>query len=214
VTFRFDDPPLDGRLLRLERLSVAHSKDLQVAAQEDRSAYGYTAVPRSWEVEEYLSAHLQRAREDKLAAFAQIRLSDGRAVGRTVYWDARLWPGRFDLCAVEIGRSWLAASAQRTGINVEAKLPSIMEHAFESLGVVPSRPQDRRSQPAIPPSPRAPRGALRRVLRSWSRSHAPREEGRLRDSAVFSVIAPDWPAVKSHPRARLDRHPGRQAGER
>ena len=48
------------------------------------------------------------------------------------------------------------------------------------------------------------------VLRSWSQSHAPGEDGRLRDSAMFSVIASDWPTVKSHLRTRLDRHLGRQ----
>jgi RimJ/RimL family protein N-acetyltransferase len=52
------------------------------------------------------------------------------------------------------------------------------------------------------------------VLRNWSQSHAPGEEGRLRDSAMFSVIASDWPTVRSHLYARLDRQLGRQATER
>jgi N-acetyltransferase len=42
------------------------------------------------------------------------------------------------------------------------------------------------------------------VLRSWSQSHAPGEEGLLRDSAMFSVIASEWPGVRDGLRRRLD----------
>jgi len=61
------------------------------------------------------AACLQRARSGTTAPFAQIRQGDGRAVGVTAYWDPRFWPGRSELsaelCAVEIGGTWLAASA-------------------------------------------------------------------------------------------------------
>jgi RimJ/RimL family protein N-acetyltransferase len=73
-----------------------------------------------------------------LAPFAQIRQGDGRAMGVTAYWDPRFWPGRAGpdpgLCAIDIGWTWLAAPAQRTGINVEAKL-LLTEYAFETLAV-------------------------------------------------------------------------------
>ena len=41
------------------------------------------------------------------------------------------------------------------------------------------------------------------VLRNWSPSHAAGEEGRLRDSAMFSVTDAEWPAVKSALTARI-----------
>jgi RimJ/RimL family protein N-acetyltransferase len=41
------------------------------------------------------------------------------------------------------------------------------------------------------------------VLRSWSVSWAPGEDGLLRDSAMYSVIAPEWSAVRSGLAARL-----------
>lgn len=206
MAFRFDVPALDGRLVRLEPLTPAHAADLRDAAEEDRSAYGFTTVPRAWQIEEYLSAHFERAKDGKLAPFAQVRRSDGRAVGCTSYWDPRLWPGRSELCAVEIGWTWLAASAQRTGINIEAKL-LLMEHAFESMQAVRvDLKTDARNTVS--------RHAIERlgatfegVLRSWSPSHAPGEEGRLRDSAMFSVIASEWPRTKAHLHERLDRHP-------
>ena len=41
------------------------------------------------------------------------------------------------------------------------------------------------------------------VLRNWSPSHVPGEEGRLRDSAMFSVTDAEWPAMKSALSARI-----------
>lgn len=114
-------PPLHGSLVRLEPLSISHRLDLAEAAEEDRSAYRWTGVPRADEVEGYIGAYLGRAEEGLMVPFAQIRLSDGRAVGATAYWDPRPWPGRSDLAAIMIGWTWLAGSAQRTGINREAK---------------------------------------------------------------------------------------------
>lgn len=130
----FDVPTLHGSLVRLEPLSVRHASDLAVAAEEDRSAYGFTWVPHGSEIDEYLGSRFERAETGKLALFAQIRLPDERAVGCTAYWDPRAWPGRSEICAVEIGFTWLGASAQGTGINVESKL-LLLRHAFEQLGV-------------------------------------------------------------------------------
>src|ERR1700680_721158 len=130
-----DVPVLCGSLVRLEPLSMSHGEDLAASAEEDRGAYGFTRVPRAWEVQEYLAAHFERAKGGRLAPFAQIRHRDGRAVGWPADWDPRFWPGRAELYAIGIGWPWLAASAQRTGINVEAKL-LLLEYAFETLGVV------------------------------------------------------------------------------
>jgi len=91
-------------------------------------------VPSGKEIEVYLASQFQRAETGNLAPFAQICLSDDRAVGCTAYWDPRQWPDRSALAAIEVGFTWLAASAQGTGINVEAKL-LLFRYAFEHLGV-------------------------------------------------------------------------------
>ena len=191
-----DVPVLRGSLIRLEPLSMSHREDLAVSAEEDRGAYRFTRVPRAWEVDDYLAAHFERAKGGKLAPFAQIRQGDERAVGCTAYWDPRFWPGRAELCAIEIGWTWLAASAQRTGINVEAKL-LLLEYAFETLGVArvdfKTDARNQRSRRAIERLGAQFEGVLRR----WSPSHTPGEEGLLRDSAMFSVIASEWPATKA-----------------
>jgi RimJ/RimL family protein N-acetyltransferase len=198
-----DVPVLRGSLVRLEPLSVRHAEDLAISAEEDRSSYGLTRVPRAPEVGEYLAAHFERARNGTMVPFAQVRQADGRAVGCTTYWDPRFWPGRSELSAIEIGWTWLAASAQRTGINAEAKL-LLFAHAFETLGMVRvDLKTDARNEQS--------RRAIERlgarfegVLRQWSPSHVPGEDGLLRDSAMFSVIASEWPATKATLRRRLE----------
>ena len=194
-----DVPVLHGSLVRLEPLSMRHAPDLAQAAEEDRSGYGFTVVPSAGEVEAYLAAQLAR---DGLTPFAQVRRSDGKAVGCTAFCEPRTWPDRPDLCAIEVGWTWLAASAQRTGINVEAKL-LLFTYAFEALGVarvdLKTDARNHRSRRAIERLGAQFEG----VLRNWSPSRAPGEAGMLRDSAMFSVVAAEWPAVKSALHARL-----------
>jgi RimJ/RimL family protein N-acetyltransferase len=193
---------LSGRLVRLEPLSRRHAADLAVAADEDRSTYRFTWVPRGSEIDGYLGAQFERRRSGTLLPFAQIRRTDGRAVGCTAFWDPRTWPDRPGLCAVEVGFTWLGSSAQRTGINVESKL-LLFTHAFEQWGVarvdLKTDARNQRSRTAI--------GGLgaqfEGVLRNWSRSWAPGEEGQLRNTAMFSVIASDWPSCRAHLQRRL-----------
>jgi RimJ/RimL family protein N-acetyltransferase len=196
---RLDVPVLQGSLVRLEPLSMSHAPDLARAAEEDRSSYDFTLIPRANEVKAYLTAQFAR---HGLTPFAQVRMRDGMAVGCTAFWDPRTWPGRPDLRAVEVGWTWLAASAQRTGINAEAKL-LLFTHAFETLGVVrvdlKTDARNQRSRRAIERLGARFEG----VLRSWSPSWAPGEEGMLRDSAMFSVLAAEWPAVRSALAVRL-----------
>jgi RimJ/RimL family protein N-acetyltransferase len=202
----FDVPVLEGLLVRLEPLSAGHADDLAVAAEEDRSSYGFTLVPRAGEVGEYLAAQFARAAQG-LIPFAQFRKADGRAVGCTAYWDPRYWPGRGDLRAIEIGFTWLAASAQGSGINAEAKL-LLMSHAFDNLQVrrvdFKTDARNQRSRQAI----EALGATFEGVLRNWSASWAPGEEGLLRDSAMYSVIASEWGAVRKGLAARLERPSG------
>jgi RimJ/RimL family protein N-acetyltransferase len=193
--------PLRGDRVRLEPLTEDHVPGLALAAEEDRSAYGYTMVPRVGETAAYVKAQMTR---DGVTPFAQVRVEDGAPVGCTTYCNPRTWPGRDDLCAVEIGGTWLAASAQRTGINTESKL-LLMTYAFENLNVarVDFR-TDARNQRSCQAIERA--GArFEGVLRNWGPSWVPGEEGRLRDSAIFSVIAEEWPQVKSALTRRIQR---------
>ncbi|WP_202880575.1 GNAT family N-acetyltransferase [Kribbella amoyensis] len=127
-------PVLVGEFVRLEPLEYRHAADLAVAAEEDRSSYRYTWVPTAQEIDDYLAAQLARADTGRLAPYAQVDPATGRAIGATAYWDPRPWPDGTGLSAIEVGFTWLAASAQRTGVNAEAKL-LLFSHAFEQWGV-------------------------------------------------------------------------------
>jgi len=204
TSFRVEGPVLEGTLVRLEPLAHRHAADLAVAAEEDRSSYGFTWVPRAVQVHDYIDAQLGRAATGSMAPYAQIQVSSGRAVGATAYWSPRLWLERSELCAIEVGFTWLAASAQGTGINPEAKL-LLFRHAFEQWGVVrvdlKTDARNMRSRAAI----EALGARFEGVLRNWSQSWKPGEEGKLRNSAMFSVIAPEWPACRRRLEQRLAR---------
>src|SRR5258708_34176730 len=112
MSFTLEGPVLEGTLVRLEPLDHRHAADLAVAAEEDRSSYGFTWVPTAAEVGQYIDAQLARAATGRLAPYAQVAKSSGRAVGATAYWEPRLWPAADDLCAIEGGFTWLAKSAK------------------------------------------------------------------------------------------------------
>ena len=110
--------------------------------------------------------------------------TDGRVLGSTRFLWLRSYFDRDEPDAVEIGGTWLAASAQRSPINTEAKL-LMLTHAFETWGVqrvdLKTDARNERSRAAI----ERIGGKLDGVMRAWQPSLVPGEEGRARDSAVL-----------------------------
>ncbi|GAA1263767.1 GNAT family protein [Kitasatospora nipponensis] len=212
MSFTFEGPVLEGTLVRLEPLDHRHAADLAVAVEEDRSSYRFTWVPRAAGIEEYIDAQLARAAAGKLVPYAQVEQTSGRAVGATAYWDPRLWPTGESLCAVEVGFTWLAASAQGTGVNTQAKY-LLFRHAFENWGVarvdLKTDARNSRSRAAI----EAVGARFEGVLRNWSRSWAPGEDGQLRDSAIFSITAAEWPNCQTRLEERIARSLARRHSE-
>jgi RimJ/RimL family protein N-acetyltransferase len=106
---------------------------------------------------------------------------------------------------VEIGGTWLAASAQRTGINTEAKL-LLLSYAFDHWGVgrvaICTDARNERSRRAI----EGIGAQLDGVLRSHRPSTVPGEAGTLRDSALYSVVAERWPFVRDRLESSLALH--------
>ncbi|MFC4071569.1 GNAT family N-acetyltransferase [Actinoplanes subglobosus] len=188
-------PVLYGRLVRLEPLAPHHAAGLAAAAEESRDSYDWTWVPTAATAVRYVDEQLARA---GLSPYAQVSVRTGRPVGVTAYWDPRGEP----LTAIDVGFTWLAASAQRSGINLEAKY-LLFKQAFEGWSVrrvgLSTDARNARSRSAI-----AGVGArFEGVLRNWSRSWAPGEDGRLRDSALFSVVAEEWPECRAYLEHRL-----------
>ncbi|GAA3068441.1 GNAT family N-acetyltransferase [Streptomyces glomeratus] len=202
MTFVLKGPVLEGALVRLEPLGHRHAADLAVAAEEDRTSYAYTWVPRAHEVGDYIDAQLARAAAGRLAPYAQISLATGRAAGTTSYWEPRCWLSDDRLDAVEVGFTWLARSAQGTGVNAESKL-LLFRQAFEEWGVsrvdLKTDARNARSRAAI----ESVGARFEGVLRNWSPSRVPGEQDRLRDSAIYSITSEEWPERRPLLEARV-----------
>ena len=189
-------PQLSGERVRLVPLTADHVDGLVAAAAEDRSTYGWTTVPDgSAATVAYVAELLAAQQAGEVVPFAQLEARSGRPLGCTRYAQLRRLPGAELPYTVEIGGTWLAASAQRSGINREAKR-LLLGHAFEHWQVtrveLRTDARNERSRTAIA----ALGAAFEGVLRSAQPSAARGETGRLRDTAVFSVLAAEWPGVR------------------
>jgi N-acetyltransferase len=194
---------LTGRQVSLEPLRLDHVDEIAAAGGGDRSTFGYTQVPDGRaESAEYVAWLVGDAERGQAGPFVQRRLSDGMVVGCTRYLNP-LWPlGRPDPDEVEIGGTWLAAHAQRSPINTEAKL-LLLTHAFEHWQVqrvaICTDARNEQSRRAIERIGATFEGVLRRHRRS---THAG-DGDRLRDTASYSITIDDWPSVESHLHARV-----------
>jgi N-acetyltransferase len=200
-------PALTGDLVRLEPMERHHVDALVAAASENRSTYAWTFVPDGLEAMcGYVETAIAGRDDDVFTPFVIVHRSDERVVGSTRFfnerWDwshadpTRQRDDRPDV--VEIGSTWLAASAQRTAINTEAKL-LLLTHAFEVLDVhrVCLR-TDRRNQRS--------RAAIERLGASFDgvwRADRPGADGTVRDTAQYSIVADEWPAIRRSLRERL-----------
>jgi RimJ/RimL family protein N-acetyltransferase len=99
---------------------------------------------------------------------------------------------------VEIGSTWLTPRAWRSGANIDAKL-LMLDHAFENLDCVrvefKTDARNARSRAALAALPAQFEGVLRKQINIPGVG--------LRDSAFFSVIDEEWPAVRENLRRRL-----------
>jgi len=191
-------PTLTGRTVQLEPLRLDLVDDLVVAANEDRSTYSWTAVPADADsMQRYVQGLLTEQAEGGVVPFAQRRLADGAVVGCTRFMRLEWWGGRAVPDEVEVGGTWLAASAQRTGLNSEAKY-LLFRHAFESWTVhrvcLCTDARNLRSRDAIERIGAQFEG----ILRNHRGSYAHGEAGHsARDSAIFSITSAEWPALRT-----------------
>jgi RimJ/RimL family protein N-acetyltransferase len=198
---------LAGAHVRLEPLGLEHVSDLVAAANEDRSTYGFTSVPKDLpSATEYVTALLRDAELDSAVPFAQRQLSDGAVVGCTRFMNIVWWTSSETPVEVEVGGTWLAARAQRTPVNTEAKL-LLLTHAFETWHVnrvaICTAADNERSRRAIERLGATFEGVLRnhRALIGDDVQVA----GQPRDSALYSIIDREWPTVREMLQARLGR---------
>ena len=187
---------LSGRYVTLERLRIDHVDAIVAAGSGDRSTYGFTGVPDGEDqAMAYVTGLLEDAARHRCAPLVQRRVVDGIVVGCTRFMSPA-WPlGRRDPDEVEVGGTWLAADAQRSPINSEAKL-LLLTHAFDVWAVrrvaICTDARNDRSRIAIERLGATFEG----VLREHRASTAAGEAGTLRDTAVYSIVAGEWPTIR------------------
>ena len=188
---------LEGHGIRLEPLTVEHQDALAVAAADGRLwELWFTSVPEPERTSEYIAAALAGQEAGHMLPWVVRELTSGSIIGSTRYHDIVAGIDR-----VEIGYTWYGKSWQRSHVNTTCKL-LLLEHAFDTLGckVVGLRTDNFNfaSQRAIE--------ALGAKKDGVIRHHAARRDGSVRDTVMYSILAPEWPAVKRHLESRLARH--------
>ncbi|KMZ11417.1 Acetyltransferase, including N-acetylase of ribosomal protein [Candidatus Burkholderia humilis] len=188
-------PTLTGDRITLRPLQQNDAAALLSAATGELWNLKITVVPNTDTIEQYINTALSGREAGTVIPFAIVQNENARIIGTTRFW-------KIDRAnrKQEIGHTWLAASAQRTGINTEAKL-LILTYAFETMHCVrvqfTTDELNEKSYAAI-----LGIGAKQEDIVRHERIMP---DGRKRNSMRFSIIDDEWPSVKAKLLAKLGR---------
>lgn len=190
---------LEGRHVRLEPLTQDHAPELAaVSADEEIWRYYPASLLTLDDVRGWIGVALDQRAAGTSLPFAIVDLAAGRAIGSTRYMN--IVPHDHGL---EIGSTWLARAYWRTPVNSECKL-MLLRHAFEAIGCIRVQIKtDRRNERS--------RRAIERLGAQFEgilRQHMIVRDGAYRDTAMYSIIDSEWPAVRDRLAAGLYGEPG------
>lgn len=187
---------LSGPCVILEPLLLEHREPLKNAAAEDQSIWTYFPVNYNGaggDFDEWFDYTMERYARNEHYPFAVIRRADNRVVGTTRFYD--MVP---DHRRLSIGSTWYTTEARGTLINSEVRLLTL-SYAFEKLLV-------NRVELVTDPfnlSSRAAMKILGAVQEGVIRNHMIYQDGRIRDSVLYSIIKSEWPDVRDRLMRRL-----------
>ncbi|MBO9554855.1 GNAT family protein [Cellulomonas sp.] len=185
------DLTLEGFGTRLVPLHASHAPELAAFIDDDLWRGMTSPVPVGTAgVEATIDA--ATATPGRLA-FAVLDAATGEVRGSTSFYD---WEPR--MARVEIGHTYYAPRWWGTSNNPACKL-LMLRHAFETWGCVRvalrADARNSRSIAAITRLGATPEGVLR--------SHRVAPDGSRGDTAYFSILSDEWPAVRDGLLARL-----------
>ena len=191
---------LDGARVRMEPLALdRHFEGLcAIGLDPDLWRWTLSAVATSDDLRRYLETALTEQAEGRSVPFATVDRSTGTIAGCTRFGSIDR-PNR----RVEIGWTWIGRPFQRSHVNSEAK-HLMLSHAFETWGC---RRVELKTNVLNQPS----RTAMLRIGCTFEgilRSYQTSDQGVTRDTAMFSIVDREWPAVK----ARLESMMARETG--
>lgn len=180
---------VDGDHVSVVPMSMAHHDDLVAAAADgELHRLWYTTVPKPDGVKAEIERRLALRERGTMLPFAIMDKNTGRAVGMTTFMNIDAANRR-----LEIGSTWYRKSVQRSPLNTECKL-LLLQYAFETLDCIAVEFRTHFLNFAS-------RRAIERLgakLDGILRSHSILANGTVRDTAVYSIIAPEWPMVKAN----------------
>ena len=186
---------LQGRHVRLVPLHADHAAALtDAAADGDLHQLWYTAIPAPEQMAGEIARRLGLLAAGSMLPWAVLDAS-GQPVGMTTYMNIDHSHQR-----VEIGSTWYASRVQRTPLNTETKR-LLLAHAFETLACIAVEFRTHRFNTQS-------RRAIERLGAQFDgmlRNHQRASNGTLRDTAVYSITAAEWPTVRGHLDFQLER---------
>jgi len=187
---------LNGRHATIEPLCTSHHDQLcEVVKDGELWRLWYTSVPSPENMQADIARRLDMREKGLWFPFVIRRNDSGAICGSTAFLNVDALNRR-----VEIGATYYAASAQRSGINTEAKL-MLLTHAFEKLNCIAvefrTNYMNQQSRAAIARLGAKQDGILR--------NHSLVPGVGYRDTVVFSIIESEWPSVRRHLQFKLER---------
>jgi N-acetyltransferase len=187
---------LSGRHVRLEPLTLEHTERMFVAAADPEIwRWTLTHIASLDDMRAYIDSAVAAQWDGTALPFATVDPATGEVIGSTRF-------GNIDMAnrRVEIGWTWLRRDRQRTACNTEAKY-LMLSHAFDVLGCI----RVELKTDALNQQSRAAILRIGAVEEGILRSHMITATGRVRDSAMYSILDREWPAVRARLEARLSR---------
>jgi RimJ/RimL family protein N-acetyltransferase len=187
---------LHGRVVQLAPLSLDHVPALAEVAL-DPAVWRWTRDQPTSEAElrDYVERALAVAATGREVPFVQLERATGRPIGSTRFLNISPDDRR-----LEIGYTWLGRRFWGHGRNPDAKR-TLLAHAFDDLGA--HRVEFKTD--ALNGRSRAALRAIGATEEGVFRRHALTSGGRVRDSAYYSVIWEEWPRVRDHLDALIER---------
>lgn len=187
---------LESAYVTLEPLALDHVEALERAAADGELwDLWFTSVPRPGLMTAYVEAALRGQEEGRMCPWAVRENGTGEIVGSTRYYDIVSDPSR-----VAIGYTWYARRWQRSHVNTACK-HLLLANAFQQVGAVAvefhTDAYNQDSQRAIERLGAKREGVLR--------AHKRRNDGSLRDTVCYSILATEWPDVDKWLQSRLRR---------
>ena len=178
---------LENHRALLRPLALTDFEALQpVAATPELWAYTLTRADDPTSLAAYLAEAVQGREQQRRYPFLIFDKQTGQAAGSTSYYNVDAADAR-----LSIGYTWIGADFQRTGLNRACK-HLLLRHAFEELGCerveLETDSRNHKSRDAMRRMGATEEGTLR--------SHRPTQGGLRRDTVIFSIVRPEWEALR------------------